>query len=149
MAVTSTSSELGAADGSLSTHAPESTDEATYGSVSTESGFNISEFDELFASIATPELEPSTPNGPPTPEDSQPTDFGNDSLDGVFDFLDTPGVASSGEYVGVGIYDETQPDGLGFDMSGDQFDPMAGTDFTNMDFVSMGFGDWDDFDSTQ
>lgn len=149
MAVDSTSSEPDAAVGSSSTHALESADEVTHCSVSAETEFNISEFDELFASIATPELEPSTPNGPPTPEDSQPTDFGNDSLDGFFDFLDTPGVASSGEYVGVGVYDETQPVGLGFDMSGDQFDPMADTDFTDTDFASMGFDNWTSFESAQ
>ncbi|KFY41918.1 hypothetical protein V494_02728 [Pseudogymnoascus sp. VKM F-4513 (FW-928)] len=107
------------------------------------------EFDELFDSVEIPELEPSTPNEAATPEDSQPTDFSNDSLGSVFSFTDTPGLAPSGEYTGVSVYDETQPVGLGFDMTVARFDPMAATNFADMDVTDMGFDDWDDFDPAQ
>jgi hypothetical protein len=150
MPVASTSSDPEAAIEPSATRAPGSTDETTSMFASAESGpatINYEDFDELFASIETPDLEPSTPNEPATPADSEPTDF-NDSLDGFFDFLDTPGIAPSGEYVGVGVYDDTQPVGLGFGMSGGQFDPMTGMDFTDVD-VDMGFDNWASFDSAQ
>jgi hypothetical protein len=131
--ITSTSSDIETASGPSPAPAPGSTDD----------------FDGLFASIATPELEPSASNEAATPEDSQPTDFNNDSLDGFFNLLDTPGIAPNGEYVGVGVYDETQPVGLGFDMTGGQFDPMADMDFTDMDFSDMGFNNWTDLDTVQ
>ncbi|OBT87100.1 hypothetical protein VE02_02249 [Pseudogymnoascus sp. 03VT05] len=150
--ITSTSSDLETASEPSAVPAPGSTDEASNISASTESELATADhddFDELFASIETPDLEPSAPNEAATPEDSQPTDFNNDSLDGFFNFLDTPGIAPSGEYVGVGVYDETQPVGLGFDMTGGQFDPMADMDFNDMDFADMGFDSWTDLDTAQ
>ncbi|KFX87227.1 hypothetical protein V490_08429 [Pseudogymnoascus sp. VKM F-3557] len=150
MPVASTSSDPEAAIELSAAPAIGSTGEATSTFASAESWLatiDYGDFDELFASIETPDLEPSTPNEPATPADSEPTDF-NDSLDGFFDFLDTPGIAPSGEYVGVGVYDETQPVGLGFNMAGGQFDSMADMNFTDMD-VDMGFGNWASFDSAQ
>ncbi|OBT72874.1 hypothetical protein VF21_08062 [Pseudogymnoascus sp. 05NY08] len=150
--ITSTSSDIETASEPSAAPAPGSTDEASNISASTESELGTADhddFDELFASIETPDLEPSAPNEAATPEDSQPTDFDNDSLDGFFNFLDTPGIAPSGEYVGVGVYDETRPVGLGFDMTGGQFDPMADMDFNDMDFADMGFDNWTDLDTAQ
>ncbi|OBT61349.1 hypothetical protein VE03_09317 [Pseudogymnoascus sp. 23342-1-I1] len=144
------SSDVGTTTESSASFALESADESTYAFASAENELAFDEFDGLFEPIATPELEPSTPNEPPTPEDSQPTDFNNDSLGGYFNFLDTPGIAPSGEYVGVGVYDETQPVGLGFGMADGQFDPMtANIDFTDMDFSEMDFDNRTDFDVTQ
>lgn len=147
MPITSTSSDLEAASEPLAAPAPGSADEASFISASAESELTTADsfdFDGLIGPIATPELEPSTPNEAATPEDSQPTDFNNDSLDGVFNIMDTPGIGPSGEYIGVGVYDETQPVGLGFDMMGGQFDPMADVDFTDVDFLN-----WIDFDPAQ
>ncbi|KFY22552.1 hypothetical protein V493_06509 [Pseudogymnoascus sp. VKM F-4281 (FW-2241)] len=129
-----------------------STYEASYIPASAESELTAADYDgldQLSVPITTPELEPSTPNEAATPEDFQPTDFNNDSLDGFFDFLDTPGVAASGDYVGVDVYNEAQPVGLGFDIMGDQFDPMADVDFADMDFSDMGFDNWTDADLAQ
>lgn len=150
MPMASTSSVIETTTESSETLALESADGSSYLSTSAVTQLTPAEFDALFQPIATPELEPSAPNEPPTPEDPQPTDFNNDSLDGFANFLDTPGIAPSGEYVGVGVYDEAQPIGLGFDMTDGEFDPMtANMDFANMDFSDMFFDNWSDIDLAQ
>ncbi|KFY73457.1 hypothetical protein V499_06450 [Pseudogymnoascus sp. VKM F-103] len=152
MQITSSSSDLETASEPSAVPPPGSTDETNNISASTESELTTAdndELDDLFGPIATPELEPSASNEAATPDDSQPTDFNNDPLDGFFNFLDTPGIAPNGEYVGVGVYDETQPVGHGFSMTGGQFDSMADVDFTDMDFSDMGFDNWTDFDIAQ
>ncbi|KFY58696.1 hypothetical protein V496_06009 [Pseudogymnoascus sp. VKM F-4515 (FW-2607)] len=150
MPMASTSSVVGTTTESSETLALEPADESSYLSTPAGTELTPADFDALFQPITTPELEPSALNEPPTPEDSQPTDFNDDSPDGFVDFLNTPGIAPSGEYVGVGVYDEAQPIGLGFNMTDGEFDPMtANMDFADMDFSDMFFDDWSDTDFAQ